>query len=113
MTKKPKILVVCSRNKKRSLTAEKIYKNDQRLIVRSVGTSPKAKRKITKLDADWSDIIICMENKHRQIIQKLFGKNNLPTIIVLNIEDEYEFMDLELIKMLEAGIEEILEYIHW
>ena len=108
MSEKLKVLIVCSRNKKRSLTAEKIYKNDQRLDLRSVGTSPNAKRKITQANISWADIIICMENKHRQIIQKLFSENNLPNILVLNIEDKYEFMDAELIEMLETEIEEII-----
>ncbi|GJM63063.1 hypothetical protein PEDI_36150 [Persicobacter diffluens] len=35
----PHILVVCGRNKKRSLTAEAIYKNDDRFFIRSVGLS--------------------------------------------------------------------------
>jgi predicted protein tyrosine phosphatase len=106
---KLKILIICSRNKKRSLTAEKIYQNDQRLEIRSVGTSPKAKRKIKESDIKWAEIILCMEKKHYKMIQKLFGINNLPNTLVLGIEDEYEFMDPELINMLKTEIEVILQ----
>ena len=108
MSEKIKILIICSRNRKRSLTAEKIYKNDQRLELRSVGTSPKAKRRITKRDVDWANLIICVEDKHQKLIQQSFGRNNLPTILILDIEDKYEFMDPELIEILKNGIEEIL-----
>lgn len=110
MIQKIKLLVVCSRNKKRSLTAEKMYRKDQRLEIRSVGTSPQAKRKVTESDIRWADVILCMEDKHRKIIQQLFEKNSLPqTIQVLDIEDRYEYMDPELMRMLEVEIENIVK----
>ncbi|PIP73750.1 MAG: protein-tyrosine-phosphatase [Candidatus Pacebacteria bacterium CG10_big_fil_rev_8_21_14_0_10_44_54] len=105
---KLKILVVCSRNKIRSLTAEVLYKNNPHIIVRSVGTSPSARRKITQANIDWADTILCMEQKHMQIIQQQFGKHNLPTLQVLDIADEYEYMDPELVEMLQREIELIL-----
>ncbi len=40
MTERPNILVVCGRNKKRSRTAEHIFKNDNRFNIRSAGLSP-------------------------------------------------------------------------
>ncbi len=106
--KKLKILVVCSRNKKRSLTAETIFKNDSRVIVRSVGTSPSARRKITQADIDWADIILCMERKHKQIIEQQFGKIDSQVVRILDIADEYEYMDPELVEMLQREIEFIL-----
>lgn len=108
MSKKPHILVICSRNKKRSLTAERMYKNDQRLVVRSAGTSPRAIHRVTKQDITWADSILCMENKHRDMLQKTFGKSSLPTLWVADIEDEYEYMDLELVEMLQVEIERVI-----
>lgn len=109
MIKKIKLLVICSRNKKRSLTAEKMYKKDQRVEIRSVGTSPHAKRKVTEADVRWADLILCMEDKHRKIIKQLFAKNSFPlTIIVLDIEDRYDYMEPELVKTLELEIENIV-----
>lgn len=109
MSQKLKLLVVCSRNKKRSLTAEKIYEKDQRFEIRSVGTSSQAKRKIKQSDIKWADIILCMEEKHYKMIQQLFGIQNVPLTLVLGIKDEYEFMDQELINMLKTEIEVILQ----
>ena len=103
-----KILVVCSRNKKRSLTAEKIYANDQRVFVRSAGTSPSAKRKIVEADIKWADVVLCMEDKHLHIIKKQFQIEVLPKCVVLDIEDEYEFMDDNLVEMLQREIERVI-----
>ena len=104
-----RILVVCSRNKKRSLTAEKMYIHDIRALVRSVGTSPSAKRKITQADITWADVILCMENKHQHMIETQFKSKTLPKIIVLDIEDEYEYMSADLVQMLKNEIEEIIK----
>ena len=106
--KKQKVLVVCSRNKKRSLTAEKIFKDNPRIDLRSVGTSPSARRKISMSDIHWAEVVLCMENKHKKMIQRLFGRNDLPRVIVLNIEDEYEYMDSELVDILQRDISELL-----
>jgi protein-tyrosine-phosphatase len=46
ITEKPNILVVCGRNKRRSRTAEYVFKNDQRFNIRSVGLSPKSEQQI-------------------------------------------------------------------
>lgn len=48
MHNRPQLLVVCGRNKRRSRTAEIIYKNDNRFYIRSVGVSAKSDRKITE-----------------------------------------------------------------
>ena len=53
MIDRPNILVVCGRNKKRSKTAEYIFKNDNRFNVRSAGLSPKSDRKISENDLHW------------------------------------------------------------
>jgi len=61
MIERPNILVVCGRNKKRSRTAEHIFKNDDRFSIRSAGLSPKSDRKISKKDLNWADLVFVME----------------------------------------------------
>jgi len=85
-----------------------MYTHDQRVSVRSAGTSPNAKRKITQADIHWADVILCMENKHQQMIELQFKSKDLPKITVLEIEDEYQYMSADLVTMLEAEIEEII-----
>ena len=108
MQERPKFLVVCGKNKKRSRTAEFVFKNDYRFNIRSVGVSPKSNRKITEEDIEWADLILVMENDHKQKIKKIYSNLEIPTIKVLNILDVYEFMDEELIEILTEKIEAFL-----
>lgn len=99
------ILFICSRNKWRSPTAETIYKNYHTIIARSAGTSPSARIKVTQKHIDWANIIFVMEKKHRQIIAQRFKENpNRQKIIVLDIADEYRYMDEELIEELQRKV---------
>lgn len=108
MQERPKFLVVCGKNKKRSRTAEFIFKNDKRFAIRSVGVSPKSNRKITEKDIEWADLILVMENEHQQKIKKIYSHLEIPKIQVLDIPDEYEFMDEELIDILTEKIDSLL-----
>ncbi len=104
MSPRPNILVVCGKNKKRSRTAEFIFKNDNRFNIRSAGLSPKSERKITENDLHWADLVFVMESDHRDKIVTLYKNPKLPSIDVLNISDDYEFMDETLVELLEDGI---------
>lgn len=112
MLNKPNILVVCSRNKKRSRTAEFIFKNDSRFNIRSAGLSEKSQVKISDKDIIWADLIFVMENGHRARIWGTFRHLELPPIEILGIEDEYEFMDEELISLLKDGINNALRVVY-
>ena len=103
------VLFVCSMNKWRSPTAEKIYGNHPLLNVRSAGTSSKAQRKITVADIRWSDLIILMEEKHRERIRSEFCQElEYRELHVLGVEDRFEFMDPRLVEELQAHIDPIL-----
>jgi len=108
MSERPNILVVCGRNKKRSRTAEYIFKNDDRFNIRSAGLSPKSNRKISENDLNWADLVFVMESEHRSKIRELYRQLELPKIEVLNISDDYEFMNIELVQLLTEKINEIL-----
>lgn len=104
----PNFLFVCSKNQWRSPTAETIYRNDSRVNVRSAGTSSSAKRRISARDLDWADLVLVMENKHKKIISNLYRHLDLPTIVVLDVPDDYLYMSEELIATIAASTEEIL-----
>lgn len=112
MTDRLKLLVVCGRNKKRSRTAESIFKNDDRFSIRSVGLSPKSERKISEQELRWADIVFVMETGHKSRISGTYKHLKLPKIEVLNIDDEFEFMDEELIELLTDRINETLRVIY-
>jgi protein-tyrosine phosphatase len=112
MTNRPNILVVCGRNKKRSRTAEHIFKNDCRFNIRSVGLSPKSDRKISENDLNWADLVFVMETEQRSKICSLYMHLEIPTVEILHIPDDYEFMDKELVEMLTDRINDTLKSVY-
>ena len=103
------ILFVCSRNIWRSPTAEAIYKNSQEHTFKSAGTAPSAKVRITAKHILWADIIFAMEKKHKQRIEDKFPNEIInKTLVVLDIEDDYKFMDKELIAMIKLSVDPYL-----
>jgi predicted protein tyrosine phosphatase len=105
------ILFICSKNKWRSPTAEAMYRHDRRLNVRSAGTCSSAKKRISEKDLSWADLILVMENEHKKRIISQYGDRELPQIIVLDIPDEYQYMDRELIANIKISVEDILKNI--
>ncbi|MES2379197.1 MAG: protein-tyrosine-phosphatase [Bacteroidota bacterium] len=106
MIGRPNILVVCGKNKRRSRTAEYMFKNDQRFSIRSVGLSPKSDRKISENDLNWASLVLVMETDHRSKIKEIYRHVQIPKIEVLNIPDEYEYLDEELIQILDDKVNE-------
>lgn len=99
------VLFICSKNKWRSRTAETIFKNSSEHKIKSAGTDDGARIKLTAQHLSWADIIFVMENKHRKIIQQQFRENvDGNKIIVLDIADEYQYMDEELISILKTSV---------
>jgi protein-tyrosine phosphatase len=104
-----KLLFVCSRNIWRSRTAEEIYKNTMSLQVKSAGTEPSARKRITEQDIRWADLIFVMEAKHKNRIKERFPNSfDNEKIIVMDIEDNYQFMDAELITEMKTIVEEYI-----
>jgi predicted protein tyrosine phosphatase len=103
------LLFLCSRNQWRSPTAEAIYKNRQGVSVRSAGTEPSAKVKVNAKHVLWADIIFVMEKKHKQRLLVNFPDEAASKqIIILDIEDEYQYMDEELVEVIKLSVEPYL-----
>ena len=102
----PNLLFVCSKNQWRSPTAERIYQKDVRCQVRSAGTSSKAQRRVNAKDLAWADLVFVMEKRHRALLRQRFpDEMNDVELHVLDIPDDYPFMDPELIQLLKTSIE--------
>lgn len=104
-----KLLFVCSRNQWRSPTAERIYAHAPEFDVRSRGVSKSAVRRLTSGDIAWADVIFAMEHTHKTRIVSLYrdggdALGSIPIIHVLNIPDEFRFMDPELIELIESAV---------
>ncbi len=104
------ILFVCSMNKWRSPTAEQIFRKVAGIQVRSAGTSRTARRPIKAGDVDWADLICVMEEKHLARLRAEF-RNALKgkETCVLDIPDEYRYMDPELVDLLTDAIAPLIE----
>jgi predicted protein tyrosine phosphatase len=105
-----KLLFICSRNKLRSLTAEKLFEGVSGYQVRSAGTQPEARIVVTEGHLGWADIIFVMEKSHlnrlrRKYPEALDGKR----VIALHIPDEYVFMQRELVEELRAKLERYVQ----
>jgi protein-tyrosine phosphatase len=79
--------------------------------VKSAGTEEGARVKVSAKMILWADHILVMERKHKEKIQIKFPEETTDKeIIILDIPDEYKYMDKELIEELESALEEILDY---
>lgn len=106
---KQNVLFICSRNQWRSPTAEQVYRKHPMLAVRSAGTSPNARRCVTADDIGWATVILVMEEKHKSRLKAQFNRLlEGRAIHVLDIADDYKYMDPELVEQLEQCVPSIL-----
>lgn len=112
MAERPNILVVCGRNKRRSRTAEHIFRHDDRFNIRSAGLSPQSNRKLSENDMNWADVVFVMETEQRTKIRELYRHLESPEIEVLHIPDDYEFMNEELVDMLTDRINDYVKTVY-
>ena len=103
------VLFVCSRNQWRSPTAEQVWRRHPKIVARSAGTSPNARHKVSVEDIRWASVILVMEEKHKSRLTAEFTRllENKP-IHVLDIPDDYRYMDPELIEILEQSVPSLL-----
>ncbi|MBF2015879.1 MAG: phosphotyrosine protein phosphatase [Rivularia sp. T60_A2020_040] len=100
-----KLLFLCSKNKLRSPTAEAVFSEYEGLEVESAGLNQDAEIPLSAEMIEWADIIFVMEKSHRNKLSKNFqsflkGKR----VVCLDILDEYDYMDLDLIKLLKDKV---------
>ena len=104
------LLFICSRNQWRSPTAEEIWRKIPGYQVKSAGTSPKAKRTVGPADIRWANLIFVMEKKHKNRLVAQFTRMlDYTPIHILDIPDEYQYMDQELIEELEEKVSAIVK----
>lgn len=106
-----RILFVCAMNKERSVTAERLYRDDPRLEVRSAGVRADANRRVSADDLRWADVVFAMEQEHKVWIRTHFEDSvpHLPPIEVLDIPDEYACMDPQLREILRLTLDPEIE----
>jgi predicted protein tyrosine phosphatase len=98
-------LFICSANRLRSPTAEQVFSQWPDVEADSAGISNDADVVLSKEQVDWADLIFVMERTHQNRLRKKYktmitGKK----LICLGIPDDFEFMDPELVRLLESKV---------
>ncbi|MCR5889790.1 protein tyrosine phosphatase [Hymenobacter sp. J193] len=104
-----KLLFICSQNRWRSLTAERLFDQHPHYEARSAGTEPGARVRVTAGHLGWADVVLVMERKHADSLRQKFadaltGKR----LVVLRIPDKFQFMDHILQDLLRERLSEHL-----
>lgn len=103
------VLFVCSHNQWRSPTGETVFSRVSGVSARSAGTASNARRKITLADIRWADLILVMEDKHARRLRADFRQEvAYKAMHVLDIPDNYRFMDEDLVELLRAKCEPLI-----
>ncbi|SNC61551.1 Predicted protein tyrosine phosphatase [Hymenobacter gelipurpurascens] len=103
------LLFICSQNRWRSLTAERLLDGHAHYEARSAGTEPGARVRVTAGHIGWADIIFVMERKHTDILRQKFGGALAgKTIVNLRIPDKFQFLDQILLDLLRERLREHL-----
>lgn len=102
-------LFICSRNRLRSPTAERVFADWPDVETDSAGLAPDAEVRVSAEQLDWATVILVMEKNHRrkltrQYRQALAGKR----VICLDIPDDYAYMQPELIELLQRKVPALL-----
>ena len=101
------VLFVCTANVDRSKTAEDLYKNDPRLVVKSCGVAPFAQVVVTRDLLDWADRIFVMnegEDHHVTAIRRRFPSLS-KEVVDLDIEDRWKRGHPELARLIISRLE--------
>ena len=105
-----RILFVCTINIMRSATAHQIYSKDPRFQVRSAGTHRSAETVLSKELLEWAEMVVVMEDRHRNHILKRYPEiYKTKHIVCLDVPDNYDYMQAELIALLRDKFEELFE----
>ena len=100
-----RILFVCSENRLRSPTAAAVFSEYEGVEAISAGTNSDCETPVSGDLIEWADIVLVMEKSHKTKVSKKFRpllKNK--KVSVLDIPDDFDFMDPALIKILRNRI---------
>lgn len=102
-------LFICSRNRLRSPTAERVFAQWPNVETDSAGLAPDAEVRISAEHLQWATLIFVMEKAQRSKLMRQFrtqlaGKR----VVCLDIPDDYEYMQAELVTLLEKKVPALL-----
>ncbi|UUY07955.1 low molecular weight protein tyrosine phosphatase family protein [Pseudomonas sp. J452] len=101
----PRVLFICSRNRLRSPTAEQVFASWPGVQSDSAGLSPDAEQVLSLEQVQWAELIFVMEAVHgRRLKQRFAAALKGKRVICLGIPDDYQYMQTELVRLLEQKV---------
>lgn len=99
------LLFICSQNRWRSLTAERLFDGHPELTARSAGTEPGARVRVSAGHLGWADVVFVMEKKHVDRLRAKFKEELRGKLLInLRIPDDYKFQDVALVELLRERL---------
>ncbi|RJG04701.1 phosphotyrosine protein phosphatase [Noviherbaspirillum cavernae] len=96
-------LFLCTHNRLRSPTAEHVFATWPEVETDSAGLGADAAVPLSPEQIAWANIIFVMEKTHRTRLSTKFRRYlNGKRVICLDIPDEYDYMQLDLMALLES-----------
>lgn len=96
-------LFICTQNRLRSPTAENIFSSWPGVETDSAGLGNDATVPLSSEQIEWANLIFVMAKAHKNRLSSKFRRFlNGKRVICLDIPDEFEYMQPELIRLLEA-----------
>ena len=99
------VLFICSQNRLRSPTAEQVFADWPGIETSSAGLNHDAENPVTPELLAWADLIFVMERAHRTRLSSRFQASlHGKRVVCLEIPDDYDYMDPDLVRLLEARV---------
>ncbi|WP_428942322.1 low molecular weight protein tyrosine phosphatase family protein [Xanthomonas oryzae] len=103
------MLFVCSRNRLRSPTAERVFADWPDVQAQSAGVAADADVQVTPELLQEAQVVLVMERRHLQLLRQRFAAHlRHCRMICLQIPDDYAYMDPALIRRLHHTVPPLL-----
>jgi len=104
-----RVLFICSQNKLRSPTAERVFSTYSGIETDSAGLGNGANVPLSTEQIQWASLIFVMEQAHKKkLLKKYRPFLNDKKLICLGIADDFDFMQDELVEILTKKVEPFL-----
>lgn len=104
-------LFICTQNRLRSPSAEQVFSTWPGVETDSAGLGNDANVPLSPEQIEWATLIFVMEQTHRRKLSQKFQRFlNGKKVICLGIPDDYDFMQPELVVLLQKKVAPFLKH---
>ncbi|HFH4003716.1 low molecular weight protein tyrosine phosphatase family protein [Pseudomonas aeruginosa] len=97
-----RVLFICSRNRLRSPSAERLFADWPGVETDSAGLAADAETPLEREQLEWATLVVVMERRQRQaLLRRHAAAMKGKRLVCLDIPDDYAYMQAELLHLLE------------